>query len=180
MNKLFKNLIVFVVVLLIILVPICIFFSHRSTMVSLQERINSQYASNKSSYDNMWKKFKEMAQVTDLQANNFKKVYDDIITGRYKDTNLLFKMVKENNPNLDQKTYINLQNEIGASRNNFDNNQKEIADIIREYNTYVRVKFITAAIFNFRTVDSNKYIITSDRTSKAFDSGKDSEIDLSK
>lgn len=152
--------------------------SHRNKMVALEERINAQYSSNKSSYDNMWKKFKEATQVTDLQAEKMKEVYKDLITGRYNDSKLLFKMVQEQNPQLDQSVFVNLQNEIISGRNAFNNNQKQMSDIIREYNTYVRKKFITATLLNYRVKDINQFIITSDRTQKAFDTKKDDEIKL--
>lgn len=153
-------------------------WSHRNTMVELNERINAQYSTNKSSYDNMWKKFREMTQVTDLQAEKIKDVYKDLIAGRYQDPNLLFKMVQENNPQLDQSTFTNLQNEIASSRNSFNNNQEQITDIIREYNVYIQHKPITAKIFGYTERNTNDFITTSDSTEKAFDTKKDDEIKL--
>lgn len=153
-------------------------WSHRNTMVELDERVNAQYTSNQSSYDNMWKKFKEMTQVTDLQAEKMKDVYKDLITGRYNDTKLLFKMVQENNPALDQSTFTNLQNEIASSRNAFNNKQNQIADIIREHNTYVRKNPITASICGYKVKDSKDFITTSEKTQKAFDTKQDDEVKL--
>ncbi|MBN3376237.1 hypothetical protein CF087_20590 [Clostridium botulinum] len=152
--------------------------NHRNHMVALEERVNAQYSDNKSSYDNMWKKFKEATQITDIQAEKMKDVYKDIITGRYNDTKLLFKAVKEDNPKLDQSTFTNLQNEIMSSRNAFNNNQKQMSDIIREYNTYVRKNFITATLLNYKTKDTKDFITTSEKTEKAFDTKKDDEIKL--
>lgn len=148
------------------------------TTVSLEEQVNAQYVSNKSNYDNMWKKFVEMTQVTELQAKQYKDVYSGLISGRYQDPNLLFKMVKEDNPKLDGSVYVELQREISAGRAQFDNNQKEIADMIREYNTYVRQHFIMSTIFNKKPMDPNKFIVTSERTQGAFDSGKDDAVNL--
>ncbi|WP_207731546.1 hypothetical protein [Clostridium botulinum] len=169
-------------ILLSVFIIILIFggtiLSHRSHMVALEERVNAQYSDNKSSYDNMWKKFKEATQITDIQAEKMKDVYKDIITGRYNDTKLLFKAVKEDNPKLDQSTFTNLQNEIMSSRNAFNNNQKQMSDIIREYNTYVRKNFITATLLNYRTKDMKDFITTSEKTEKAFDTKKDDEIKL--
>ncbi|HDK7194934.1 TPA: hypothetical protein PTV74_003242 [Clostridium botulinum] len=152
--------------------------NHRNHMVALEERVNAQYSDNKSSYDNMWKKFKEATQITDIQAEKMKDVYTDIITGRYNDTNLLFKAVKEDNPKLDQSTFTNLQNEIMSSRNAFNNNQKQMSDIIREYNTYVRKNLITATLLNYKTKNTEDFITTSEKTEKAFDTKKDEEIKL--
>ena len=80
-------------------------WSHRNQIVTLEESRDAQTISNKNSYDTMWKKFKEMTQVTELQAEQFKDVYTDLIQGRNKDTNLLFKVVQEDNPQLDKEVY---------------------------------------------------------------------------
>lgn len=154
--------------------------SFRSSVVSLENRIEAQHTANKSNYDAMWKKFKEMTQVTDLQAEQFKDVYTDLIAGRNQDQGLLFKMVQEQNPTLSPEVYNNLQREIASSRNVFDNNQKKVIDIVREYNTRIDTGsgFIFNFIFNFKKIDPNKYIVTSERTDKAFETNKDDVIDL--
>lgn len=166
------------VLVLTIIVSAATILSHRNTVVSLEERVNAQYVSNQSNYDNMWKKFKEMTQVTDIQAEQIKDVYTGIISGRYEDPNLLFKMVQEQNPQLDTTVYTQLQREISAGRSQFDNNQKQIADIVREHNTYVRVHFITSAIIGAKQMDANKFIVTSEETQNAFTENKDDVIDL--
>lgn len=91
-------------------------------------------------------KFKEMTQVTDLQAEQFKDVYVDLISGRYEDSKLLFKAVQEQNPNLNGEVYTKLQNEISAGRTEFDRNQKKITDMIAEYNRLVQHRGILMAM----------------------------------
>lgn len=163
----------------IVVISLLSVWSHRNTAVALEEQIKAQHVANKSNYDNMWKSFKEAAQVTDKQADQFKDVYNDMIAGRYQgDDQVLFKMIQEQNPSLGTEVYTQLQNLIIAGRKEFDNNQKKIADIIREYNTYIRKHIIMNAIFNFKALDANDYIVTSERTEKAFDSGKDDSINL--
>lgn len=166
-------------ILLIGAVSIMTIWSHRNTAVALEERINAQYTANKSNYDNMWKSFKEMTQITELQANQFKDVYKGLIEGRYDDPNVLFKMVQEQNPQLDTSVYAQLQRQIAAGRTTFDNNQKTLADIVREYNTYVRKHIVMAAITGKQPKNMDDFIVTSQRTQDAFDTKKDDEIDLS-
>lgn len=153
-------------------------FSQRNRAVELEELINAQLTSNKSEYDNMWKKFKELAQVTDQQAEHFKDVYTDMIIGRYDDGDTLMKMVQESNPQLSSEVYTQLQREISAGRNTFNNSQKKISDLVREYNTYVRKHFIMSGITGRSVMDSNKFIVTSERTDDAFNSGKDSQVNI--
>lgn len=167
-----------IIVLGIIIAAVSIIGS-RGTAVSLEEQVKAQYTSNQSNYDSMWKSFTEAAQVTDKQAAAFKDVYEEMISGRYEgDDQLLFKMIQEQNPQLNQEVYTQLQNLIIAGRKEFDNNQKKMADVIREYNTYIRKHFIMNAFFRFEELDSQDYIVTSERTENAFDSGKDGAVDL--
>ncbi|WP_407053761.1 hypothetical protein [Paenibacillus dendritiformis] len=168
------------IIVLIGVIFVIMLLGFRSDAVSLQNRIEAQYIANKSNYDSMWKKFKEMTQVSELQAEQFKDVYKGLIEGRNKDTGLLFRMVQEQNPALSHEIYNNLQREIASSRNVFDNNQKKVVDIIREYNTRINTGtgFIFNAFFDFQPIDANKYIVTSDKTSNAFETNKDDVIDL--
>lgn len=182
-NKLLIGVLgVFGLGVLIVIILALMLLGFRSGVVTLENRIEAQHTANKSNYDSMWKKFKEMTQVTDIQAEQFKDVYTDLIEGRYQDSNLLFKMVNEQNPTLSPEVYNNLQREIASSRNVFDNNQKKLIDIVREYNTRIDTGrgFIFNMIFNFQHIDPNSYIVTSDRTDEAFQTNKDDVIDLRK
>lgn len=167
------------VFILIIVISAIVIWNQRGEAVSLETQIEAQLKSNESNYDAMWKKFKEMTQVTDLQAEQFKDVYADLISGRYEDIKLLFKAVQEQNPNLNGEVYTKLQNEISAGRTEFDRNQKKITDMIAEYNRLVQHRGILMAMLTGRKpLDTDKYIVTSDKTQKAFDSGKADAIDL--
>lgn len=156
----------------------------RNVAVGLEESINSQLTANKSNHDNMIKSAKEMVQVTDKYAEDFERIYNSLIEGRYsgeesqKQLNTLFKVVQESNPNLDPTTYTTLQRELSANRKVFDNKQAIITDKIREYNTYIKKHFIMASVTNRKPIDANKYVVTSVRTEKAFEDGIDEEINL--
>ncbi|MGG3987434.1 hypothetical protein [Bacillus smithii] len=170
---------VIVAFVLILIGTVIMVWNQRGEAVDLETQIQAQYKSNQSNYDAMWKRFTEIAQVTDIQAKQFKDVYTGLITGRYNDTNLLFKMIQEQNPQLNGEVYTKLQNEISAGRIEFDRNQKKILDMIAEYNRLVQHRGLLMAIITQRKpLDSDKYIITSDKTEKAFESGKDGVIDL--
>lgn len=155
-------------------------WNQRGEAVDLETQIKAQLKSNQSNYDNMWKRFTEMTQVTDIQAKQFKNVYTDLISGRNQDTHLLFKMVQEQNPQLNGQVYTKLQNEISSGRTEFDRNQNKILDMIAEYNRLVEHRgLLMAMITGRKPLNSDKYIITSERTEKAFEKGKDDQINLS-
>jgi hypothetical protein len=167
------------IALLTVLITAILVWNQRGEAINLETKIEAQLKSNESNYDNMWKRFKEMTQVTEIQAEQFKDVYTGLIQGRYEDPNLLFKMVQEQNPQLNGEVYTKLQNEISAGRIEFDRNQKKLLDIIAEYNRLVQHRGIIMAIITQRQpLDSDEYIVTSDTTKEAFDSGKAEEVDL--
>lgn len=150
----------------------------RQQAVAKEEQISGKLVANKSNYDKMWKSFKEMAQVTDLQAKQMKDVYMGLIQGRYEDNNLLMKMVTEDNPKMEDGLYGKLMDNISAGRNAFDNNQKQIADMVQNYNAFVRQHVIMTAVTGRKPMDINKFIVTSERTDGAFSTGQDDVVDL--
>jgi hypothetical protein len=167
------------ITILTVIITAILVWNQRGEAVALETKIEAQLKANESNYDSMWKRFTEMAQVTEIQAEQFKDVYTGLIEGRNQDTDLLFKMVQEHNPQLNGEVYTKLQNEISAGRIEFDRNQKKILDIIAEYNRLVQHRGILMAIITQRQpLDSDKYIVTSDRAEKAFETGKDDTVDL--
>jgi hypothetical protein len=167
-----------VIVGVIVIFAVISTLSAYNKIVDLETRIDAQHTANKSDYDKMWKTFVESTQVTELQAKQFKDVYTDLIAGRNNDTNLLVKMVQESNPQLGTDVYTTLQHQIGADRAKFSDEQTTLVDMIREYNKFVRQHFIISGFLHKNTIDADKYIVTSERTQGAFDSGKDGAIDL--
>lgn len=153
-------------------------WSNAKTAINLQERIESKYLSNQSNYDSMWKSMVESAQITELQASQFKDIYTDLIANRNKDTNLLFKSIHEQNPQIDTSVYTRLQENITDNRKVFDNNQKALLDMIREYNSYIRIHPITAWIFHYDQLDKKDYITTSSDTMDAFQTKQADSIDI--
>ena len=172
-----KKLIILVVVVLVAVILGGMLWGQYTTMVSLDEKIKSKDVANQSEYDNMWKSFKETAQVTSKQAADIKAAYLDLITGRYQDSNLLFKTVKEDNPKMDTSLYNKLMDNITAGRKTFNNCQKQISDIVGEYNQYLRSHPLVY-ILGFKEKDARSYIITSARTDNAYKTGQDEEVDL--
>lgn len=160
-------------------------FSYRSSCVRAENGIVAQYDQDKNNYDNMWKKFREMSQVSDMYASDLKKVYDDAMHGRYGEggSKAVLQFIKEQNPNLDPAVYVKLQAAIEAGRNSFMEDQKQLLARKQTYNDLLRGN--TALWVNwhpwngFPRIDLSKYdIVTSDKTEDAFKNKKDDEIKL--
>jgi hypothetical protein len=160
-------------------------FSFRSKAVNFEESIRAQYSQNQNNYDNMWKKFKEISQVTDKYSSDLKELYNNAMVGRYGDdgSKALFQWIQEQNPNLNPDTYLKLQSTIEAGRNSFESDQKQLVAKKEQYAKLIRSN--SALVFNmvlgFPKIDLDKYsIVTSDKTNEAFETKKDNEIELFK
>lgn len=180
-----KNIAIGAVGLIILLTLSFLFglLGFRSTAVNFEESIKAQYTQNQNNYDNMWKKFKEMAQVTDQYAEDLKELYDNAMTGRYGEggSKAVFQWLNEQNPNLSPETYTRLQSTIEAGRNSFESDQKQLIAKKEQFSKLLRSNkaLVYNAILNFPTIDLDEYsIVTSEVTDEAFKTKKSDTINL--
>lgn len=158
-------------------------FGYRTDCIHAENGIVAQYDQDRNTYDNMWKKFKEAAQVNTMYVDDLKKVYDGAIQSRYGEggSKAVFQFIKEHNPNFDASLYTKLQAMIESGRNSFAAEQQQLLDKKRQYQDLLGSNRALAVNFwfGFPRIDLNKYgIVTSDATDKAFESKKSDEIKL--
>jgi hypothetical protein len=146
--------------------------------------IKAKYADNKNVYDNGWKKVKEVAQVPDLQVAALQKVYETAMTGRYGDdgSRAVVQFITEQNPNLDQQTFVKIQQDIEAFRNEFKANQTQLVSQKQAYERFLRAT-TSGRFYNmlggYPRIDLDKFdIVTSERTEEDFKSKKSEPISL--
>jgi len=157
--------------------------STNNQCIEYEKRIEAQYKKNQNVYDSFWKTVKEVAQVPEMYAEDTKKLYKEVLSGRYGagGSRAMWQWLKEQNPNLDASLYKNIQQAIEAGRIDFKLNQTVLLDMKAQYDMY-RSKFprsIFASIFGFPKVDLAKMdIVTSDETEKAFVTKKSGVIKL--
>jgi len=184
MNKTIKWAIVGTIGLLLVFL-VGGLLSFRTKSVNFEETIKAQYSQNQNNYDNMWKKFKEIAQVTDKYADDLKELYKNAMTGRYGEngSQAMFQWLHEQNPTLSVDTYTKLQSTIEAGRNSFESDQKQLVAKKEQYAKLLRSNsaLIYNIILNFPKIDLEKYsIITSEQTEKVFEDKKAGAIELFK
>lgn len=161
----------------------CTALSYRSDCVRMEAKVVAQYDQNRNNYDNMWKKFREMAQVPDKYAGDMKKMWADTMRARYGEggSKALFQFIQEHNPQLDPSMYVKLESAIEAGRNSFAADQQQLIDVRRQYEVVLkdnRALFV-GWIFSYPTIDLKKYdIVTSDKTDDAFRTKKSDEVDI--
>lgn len=159
----------------------CGCLGYRQDCVKSEAGIEAQYKQNQNNYDNMWKKFKEIAVVPDMYVNAMKDLWAKTMTARYGEggSKALFQFIQEQNPNLDASVYTQLQRTIEAGRNGFEADQKQLLDKKRQYEVLLNgtSSLFYNIWFNFPRIDLAKYdIVTSDKTEEVFNSKKDNGI----
>lgn len=153
-------------------------FSYRNAEVSLRNLAKAQQEQNKVIYDKTWKTISQRAQITDKYEQAFKDIYSRIMDARYKDENLLFKFVTEQNPTLSPDLYRELADAVESNRLEFANVQKRLLDIKREHDN-LRMRFPGSWFVGDRP-ELVLQIVTSTKTEKTFATGKEDDIQLFK
>lgn len=136
--------------------------------------IQAKYNDNRNVYDNGWKKVVEMSQVPDMQVKALKELYDGTMKGRYgKDgSKAMMQWIQEQNPSLDQQTFVKIQQAVESFRNEFASNQTELVSRKQAYQRYLTAT-TSGRFFNmiggYPHIDLSKYdIVTSDKTEEDF------------
>lgn len=149
-----------------------------------ENQIKAKYTDNQNVYDNGWKKVKEMAQVPDMQVAGLKTLYEGTMRGRYgaDGSKAMLQFIKEQNPTLDQATYIKIQVAVEDFHNDFQSNQTQLISIKQSYENYLTAttsgRFYNM-IGHYPRIDMSKYdIVTSDKTQQDFDKKKADELKL--
>jgi hypothetical protein len=145
--------------------------------IRLRNQMTAKQEDNKNEFDNMWKKIAQVAQVSEKDRSSLEQLFVRHAAARTSDGGgELMKWVQESVPNVSSDTFTNLQNIITSSRDRYTMRQKEILDLKREHDN-VRLTFPSSIVCGGRP-EIKVVIVTSERTDKAFGSGKDEDVDL--
>jgi hypothetical protein len=147
--------------------------------IDLRNQAAAQQLANEAQFDEVWKVIKQVANVTDKYAADFRGIYNDIMAGRYAadgENNPMFKWISEQNPTLDSAMYIKLADTINAQRAGFTRVQKRLIDIKREHDN-LRKKF-PSKLFLADAPELEIVIVTSSKTEDVFANGIDDDMTL--
>lgn len=149
----------------------------RNDAVTFQKTITAQISDMQAKYNEYFLKVKEAAQVPEEQMTRLKEFYDVLIQGRKQNTEM-FRWIAEQNPEIKQETFIELQRIIASGRAEIYSIQKIHIDTVREYNTFLIIfpNNIVNNVFHFKT--TNPTVPITENIREIFDSQKDKIIDV--
>lgn len=167
------------VVLLFCIVYFMMKVNTENKHIDLKNAAMAQIDVRDANFDKMFQTLVRIAKVPEQAKNAFKEIYTPLIEGRYSnDNNVMFKFIKEQNPQFDFSLYKDVSNAIEAGRAEFFLEQKKMVSMATQHKTYIRQW--PASMF----VDGNDTVtyklVTSTYTQKVIESGKDDDFDVFK
>lgn len=172
---------ILVSIMIVVLVMAASFIGTMNQEVRLRNTISAKQKDNTSEFDNMWKKIQQVSQCTDEQMTRMQEIYQSHASARTGEGGKpSWSWVKESIPNIDVSTYQNLQNIIVGSRDAWTQRQKELVDLKREHDNLLDVfpSSVVCSILGREKIDIT--IVTSSKTERSFETGKDDDVDLFK
>jgi uncharacterized protein (UPF0333 family) len=140
--------------------------------------IKAAYTNNQNILAQYSQKVQEVAQVPAMYTEDFTKVTRAAIEGRYgaDGSKAVFQWLKEQNPQLDSKVYIKVQQVVESGRDQFQTAQTRLIDEKRVYetalNTFWRGLWLRIAGYPKINMDDYK-VITTAQTDATFAAGKE-------
>lgn len=180
-NKTLLTVALGVIVLIVTILVICIgsYVSAANTGNRLEQGIKATWENNEGILGQYGQKVVEVAQVTDMARDDIAKIAKEAIGGRYGEggSKAVFQAINENNPSVDPELYRKIQQVVEAGRNQFQAGQTRLVDQKQVYETALGTVWtgMWMRFAGYPKLDLSKYkIITTDRASNAFQTGKES------
>lgn len=171
--------IIFAALMTIVGVAAVSYISANNYGVAIESQLKAERDNNQNILASYTQKIKEAAQVPDMYVADLKTVTTAAIQGRYgaNGSNAVFQWLKEQNPQLDSKIYLKLQQIIEAGRDEFKNGQTKMLDTRRQYETQQGLfwRGMWLRIAGFPKVDMNQFKpVVIDSVVEAFEKGRES------
>lgn len=167
-----------VALIVITLIPVMSYITYNALGVNQETAIKAQFSQNKNLRSSYIKKIKEAAQITEMQTQDLSKIIESALTARYGDegSKALFQAIQEQNPTLDQSTYIKLQNIIAAGRDELAVSQALLIDKKAAYERSLQYVWsgLWLKLAGFPKIALDDYrVVTDSNTEEVFTTGTD-------
>jgi hypothetical protein len=155
------------------------YMSYSNSEVRLRNAVKAQQEANTTSFDTCWKIIQGQAQVADKYKDSFKEIYVGLMEGRhYEKGGNLMKFITEANPTFDIKLFEKVSNSIEGQRTAFMRDQQKLIDMKREHDNILTT--MPGSFFVGSRPPVEIKIVTSSKTEKTFQTGKEDEVDVFK
>lgn len=147
--------------------------------------LDASYTDNQNLLATYTTKISEIAQVPEMYKGDLKEIIDSTFKGRYGQdgSKAVFQFIKEQNLNLDPSMYKEIQNQMIAGRDKFQNAQSSLIDQVRSYKTNLGNVWsgLWLRMAGYPKVDLKKYDpVINNYAEKAFATKRDEGIQLLK
>ena len=170
-------------VLLIMLIVAMNYITYSNYGNRTEMALNAKVENNENIYAQGTQKVVEIAQVPAMYVEDLTKVTTAAISGRYgaDGSKAVFQMLREQNPSIDSAMYTKIQQVIESFRNEFQNNQTQMLDMRRSYQTELGNVWsgMWLRMAGYPRTDMHKYdIVSTDKAADAFKTHRDTGIQL--
>jgi len=171
----------------VVIIGISLFSTYASAVAygtQQEQRLQATWDNNRQILGTYTTKIAEMAQVPGMARNDLQKVIEAGMSSRYgaDGSKATMQWIHENYPgSVDPTLYRNIQTAMDAGRTDFSQNQKELLDEKREYQTHLGylVQGFWLRSAGFPKVDLNKFnVVTSTAAEQSFKTGVDDGVKL--
>lgn len=140
--------------------------SKRNAFVRIENNIVTSYDESKNVHSNYVLRIQEMAQVPKMATKQLSEIIKASNEGRYgaDGSKAVFQFLKEQNPNIDQSLYTNIQKEVAGGRLDFQSKITRVID-----NKKVAYNMLDDTVGGFILKD----ILGMPRKNIGYDGGKD-------
>jgi hypothetical protein len=168
--------------------------------ISLEEATKAQYRDNQNEYDAFWKKVKETAQIPDKYKNDFKDLLVSETQAKFgpNGSQAGFQWFQDRQINFDASVYKKIQDIIESGRDDFKRSQTMLLDKQRAFGVQMRSYWggmwakhydmphsLSGELAPPKDLDGDGRltvldypIVTSAKTSAAFQSGQDEALNV--
>lgn len=152
--------------------------SYSNTEIRLRNQLTAKESARVAIFDETWKSVKQIAQVTDKYAEDFKEIYPELMSERYGNARggALMSWVQESNPDLSTDLYQKLANVIEIKRAEFTNIQRQVIDVKREHDNILDTFPGSHFLADRQKIDIT--VISSEKTKGVISSGEENNIDI--
>jgi uncharacterized protein (UPF0333 family) len=169
--------------LLIVLVCGMNYVSYANYGNRTEKALLAKVENNENIYAQGTQKIIEIAQVPTMYVDDVTKVATAAISGRYgaDGSKAVFQMLREQNPTLDSSMYTKIQQVIEAFRDEFKNNQTQMLDMKRSYETSLDNVWggMWLHMAGYPKTDLHKFdIVSTDKAAETFKTHRDTGIQL--